>query len=376
METYRAALALVAGDPAGTVAHADLAIARGRARRRPHRRGRVGPVRARLVGRRGPRGGPPRLLRRRRGPASAPATSPTCSAARSRWATSGSPRGGSATPCAPTRTRSGSPPATRSTGRCAGTADMLVGLSQIAFERGDLEAAAAHLTRVDELGERLGLPQIPYRWRVARARLREAQGDLAGAVALLEEAERVYVGDFSPNVRPGRGAAGAGAAARRAAWPRRSTGPARSTSRPDDELSYVREYEHVTLARILLRQHGRRRAGPAHGVRAARAAPGRGRGGRADRHPDRDPRAAGARPPREHGRHDVRARSPPGAGAPAGRAGGLRAGLRRRGRADRRTARGPRRAHPTWALPPSPARRVRSRGPAEPLGRARASSTR
>ena len=79
---------------------------------------------------------------------------------------------------------------------------MLVGLSQVAIERNDLEAAAAHLAARTELGEHTGLPQHPYRWRVARARLREAEGDLAGAVTLLEEAERVYVGDFSPDVRP------------------------------------------------------------------------------------------------------------------------------------------------------------------------------
>ena len=34
------------------------------------------------------------------------------------------------------------------------------------------------------------------------ARLREAEGDLDGALALLDEAERCYVGDFSPDVRP------------------------------------------------------------------------------------------------------------------------------------------------------------------------------
>ena len=34
------------------------------------------------------------------------------------------------------------------------------------------------------------------------ARVLEAKGDLAGALALLDEADRVYVGDFSPNVRP------------------------------------------------------------------------------------------------------------------------------------------------------------------------------
>ena len=41
-----------------------------------------------------------------------------------------------------------------------------------------------------------------YRWRVAMARIKQAQGDLEAALALLEEARRRYVGDFFPNVRP------------------------------------------------------------------------------------------------------------------------------------------------------------------------------
>ena len=53
-----------------------------------------------------------------------------------------------------------------------------------------------------ELGEHTGFPQNPYRWRVAMARIREAEGDLDGALDLLDEAERLYVSDFSPNVRP------------------------------------------------------------------------------------------------------------------------------------------------------------------------------
>jgi len=135
-----------------------------------------------------------------------------------------------------------------------GTPDMLVGLSQIAFERNDLAAAAALLGRVDELGEHLGLPQHPYRWRVARARLREAEGDLAGALELLDEAERVYVGDFSPNVRPvpamrARLLVVQGRVAEALDWARE-----RGLS-ADDDLTYLREYEHVTLARVLLRQH-------------------------------------------------------------------------------------------------------------------------
>ena len=67
-----------------------------------------------------------------------------------------------------------------------------------------------HLLRSQELGEHLGLPQNPYRWRVAMARVREAEGDLAGALDLLDEAERLYVSDLFPNVRPVAGDAGTG----------------------------------------------------------------------------------------------------------------------------------------------------------------------
>jgi len=132
-----------------------------------------------------------------------------------------------------------------------GTADMLVGLSRIAWHRDDLEAAADLLRRADDLGEAAGLPQNPYRWRVAMARLRAAQRDWPAALALLDEAERVYVGDFSPPVHPihatrARVLAASGDLAGAAAWAREHQ------LAPDDELTYLREYEHVTLARILL----------------------------------------------------------------------------------------------------------------------------
>ena len=83
-----------------------------------------------------------------------------------------------------------------------GTADMYVGMSEVHRERGDLQAATQQLLRSQELGEHNGLPQNPYRWRVAMARIRQAEGDLGGALDLLNEAERLYVGDFFPNVRP------------------------------------------------------------------------------------------------------------------------------------------------------------------------------
>jgi LuxR family transcriptional regulator, maltose regulon positive regulatory protein len=146
-----------------------------------------------------------------------------------------------------------------------GTADMLVGLSQIAFERNDLAAASDHLNRAEALGEHRGLPQNPYRRRVARARLHEAAGELGTAAALLEEAERVYVGDFSPNVRPVP-AMRARLLVAQGRWQEALDWARDCDLSADDDLSYVREYEHVTLARILLGRAAAERSPSAAGT--------------------------------------------------------------------------------------------------------------
>ncbi|WP_020143440.1 LuxR C-terminal-related transcriptional regulator [Terracoccus sp. 273MFTsu3.1] len=254
METYRAALALVGGDAAGTVAHADLAISRAA----PGDDLTVAAAAA-LSGLASWAGGELESAHRAYS-----------------LAVTGLERAGNISDvlgCSITlgdlRVTQGRLSDAERTYREAlrlasvhevdgplrGEADMLVGLSQIALERNDIAAATAHLEQVAALGEGLGLPQHPYRWRVARARLLETEGDLSGAATLLEEAERVYVGDFSPDVCP--------VAARRARvlvrqgrldealdWAR-----ARQLT-ADDDLAYVREFEHLTLARILLCQKG------------------------------------------------------------------------------------------------------------------------
>ncbi len=143
-----------------------------------------------------------------------------------------------------------------------GTADMYVGIGQIALERGDLPTADAYLQRSRDLGEDLGLPQNPYRSRVAMAGLRHAQGDLTGALHLLGEAQQVYAGDFSPDVRPiaalrARMLAAAGHVDEALGW------VTEHRLSVDDDLSYVREYEHITLARVLLARYRAQRSEPA-----------------------------------------------------------------------------------------------------------------
>jgi LuxR family maltose regulon positive regulatory protein len=135
-----------------------------------------------------------------------------------------------------------------------GAADMHVGMSQLLRERNDLEAAVQHLQTGKELGEHADLPQNPYRWRVAMARIREAEGDLDGALDLLNEAERVYDGDFSPHVRPvpalqARVQVALGRMGEALGWVREQG------LSVEDNLSYLREFEHITLARVLLARH-------------------------------------------------------------------------------------------------------------------------
>jgi LuxR family maltose regulon positive regulatory protein len=141
-----------------------------------------------------------------------------------------------------------------------GTADMYVGMSELECEQNDLNAATQHLMRIQELGEFTGLPQNRYRSRVAMARIREAQSDLDGALDLLHEAERLYVSDFFPNVRPI-------AAIKTRVWVAQGRlGEALDWAREqglsaDDNLSYLREFEHITLARVLLAYYQRDCAG-------------------------------------------------------------------------------------------------------------------
>jgi LuxR family transcriptional regulator, maltose regulon positive regulatory protein len=135
-----------------------------------------------------------------------------------------------------------------------GTADMYVGISEVLRERDDLPAATGHLLQSQQLGDHSGLPQNPYRWRVAMARILQAQGDLDAALDLFTEAERLYVSDFFPNVRP------VPALRARVYLAQGKWGDALGWARErglstDDELSYLHEFEHITLARALLARY-------------------------------------------------------------------------------------------------------------------------
>ena len=140
-----------------------------------------------------------------------------------------------------------------------GAADMYVGMSALQRERNDLKTAEQLLLTSQALGELGGMQQNPYRWRAAMARIREARGDPDGALDLLDQAGRLYDGAFSPNVRPiaarkARVWVAQGRLEEALAWARAQELSA------EDELSYLREFDHITLVRVLLARHQRNHA--------------------------------------------------------------------------------------------------------------------
>ena len=136
----------------------------------------------------------------------------------------------------------------------AETDELHLGLSEVYRERNDLSAAIRPLDAIARPATRAAHTGTKQRWCTAMARVREAQGDLDGALELLSEAEANERRDPIPRVRPipalrARLRLAKGdveGAMQWAASARLSIG---------DTLSYLREFEHVTFARLLIVRH-------------------------------------------------------------------------------------------------------------------------
>ncbi len=129
------------------------------------------------------------------------------------------------------------------------TAHHHLGLSMIYYQRGDDTPAAYHWKRAAELGPQTTLADWPHRWHVAQAQLKEGAGDLETALALLDEAKRVYIQSLVPDLRPiaalkARIYLKQGRTDKARAW------AAERGFSPADEVSYLHEFEYLTLARL------------------------------------------------------------------------------------------------------------------------------
>lgn len=129
------------------------------------------------------------------------------------------------------------------------TAHHHLGLSMIYRQRGEDTLAAHHLKRAAELGLHTPLADWQYRLDVAQAQLKETAGDLESALALLDEAKRGYIQTVVPDLRPiaalkARIYLKQGQPDKTWAW------AAECGLSLADEVSYLHEFEHLTLARL------------------------------------------------------------------------------------------------------------------------------
>jgi LuxR family maltose regulon positive regulatory protein len=134
------------------------------------------------------------------------------------------------------------------------TADLHVGLGEIAVEAGDLTSARQHLQIAAAPAERAGISERRYRWFVAMGLLASAEGESDEAVRFLEQAAELYRPGFFPDVRPIAAIKtqiwiGQGNLPEAAEWAR-ERGVAVS-----DEPTYLREFDHLTLVRLLIARH-------------------------------------------------------------------------------------------------------------------------
>jgi LuxR family maltose regulon positive regulatory protein len=132
-----------------------------------------------------------------------------------------------------------------------GTADIHVALCDLLLEQGEDETAEHHLQQSAELGPQAQSIFWSNRYHLAQARLKAFHGAYDQALDLLDEAERRYVRGPAPETQPA-------AALKTAVWLAQGNLPqAKRWVRyrgltADDALDYLREYEHMTLAGVLI----------------------------------------------------------------------------------------------------------------------------
>jgi LuxR family maltose regulon positive regulatory protein len=134
------------------------------------------------------------------------------------------------------------------------TPDLHVGLSEIDYEVGDLDAAKRHLEQAAALGEGAAMTESRYRWFVAMGRIADAEGDPQEAITLLDRAEQLYRPGFFPDVRPiaamkARVWIAHGSLSHAVDWAHE-----RGVSVTDD-ASYLSEFNHLTLVRLLIARY-------------------------------------------------------------------------------------------------------------------------
>jgi LuxR family maltose regulon positive regulatory protein len=139
------------------------------------------------------------------------------------------------------------------------TAHHYLGLALLYHEMGEDAAAAEHLQKARELGEQTTLVDWPYRWHLAQARLKEFEGELETALIQLDEAGRVYVKTPLPDTRPIE-ALKANVYLKQGRLDKAQDWVCKRGLSAEDETSYLNEFEHLVLARVLIAEYQSQRS--------------------------------------------------------------------------------------------------------------------
>jgi LuxR family maltose regulon positive regulatory protein len=137
-------------------------------------------------------------------------------------------------------------------------ADLHRELGELYLEQFDLESAAQHLQKSKEMGEKAKIPVWRYRWNFSQARFKVTQNNLDSALELLNEAEKLHIRTPLPDLCPI-------SAMKARIWITQSKLTKAmewvkgQDLTVDDDLSFLREFEHITLARLLLAQYQKER---------------------------------------------------------------------------------------------------------------------
>lgn len=135
-----------------------------------------------------------------------------------------------------------------------GTTDLYLGLAELFHEQGDVERSADFLRKMESLGEQAAISSWQLRLCLFQSRIKTSRDDLENALNFLDKAEQLYVRTPLPDVRPiaalkARIRLKQGNLMEALAWTR-----AQHLS-VEDDLSYLREFDHITLARVLIAQY-------------------------------------------------------------------------------------------------------------------------
>ncbi len=129
-----------------------------------------------------------------------------------------------------------------------------LGMSMLYHEMGNDEATDQHFQKSLELASLHKSVDWSYRRCIAQARLKESMGELDAALEQLEEAKSFYIKTLMPHTRP-VDAIKAKIYLKQGRLSKAEEWVSKHGLSMDDELIYLREFEHIVLARVQLAKY-------------------------------------------------------------------------------------------------------------------------